>query len=137
MTERTDRLIRLGFIAAGLANILGILVVSRWMTSDTLRTADPAVFGDFGLLMIMLWGLAYIGTAPMAGRAVLLPAAFALEKLAYTLNWAFWIRDEGASLAVIGQADALGALFLRGYGLNDGLFALFFAAVAIRNWRRA
>ncbi len=137
MTERSDKIIRLGFLAAGLTNIIGILIVSRGFSAETLPLADPAVFGHFGLLMIMLWGLAYIGTVPMANRAVLLPATFALEKLAYTLNWVFWMDGQGGSLPGIRELDPLGALFLQGYGLNDGLFALFFAVVAVRNWRKA
>lgn len=133
----SDRLFRLGFLLAGVTNIVGILVITRWMTAPTLRQADPAVFGDFGILMIMLWGLAYIGTSDYCTRAVLLPLVFAVEKLAYTLNWHFWIRDHGQQLTVIREADLLGAFFLQSYGLNDALFGLFFLLVAVVNWRRS
>lgn len=132
-----DRMFRLGFVLAGITNIFGILMVTKWMTSPTLRQADPAVFGDFGILMIMLWGLAYIGTADFASKAVLLPLAFAIEKAAYTINWAFWLRDNSPQLDVIRPVDPGGALFLQAYGLNDAVFGVFFLFVAIVNWKRS
>jgi len=132
----TDKVFRLGFIIAGLANIVGILLVTHGMTSDTLYAADPEVFSRFGILMIMLWGLAYIGTSRFATTAVLLPAAFAIEKLAYTINWVVWMSDNADSVAAIRQQYFLGGFFLGGYGINDGLFFVFFAVVAVVNWRR-
>lgn len=132
----SDKVIRGGFIIAGLANIVGILIITKGMTSNTIGLADPAVFSSFGVLMIMLWGMAYIGSSPFATRSVLLPATFALEKLAYTLNWVFWMQDNSASVASIREQDFLGGFFMGGYGINDGLFFLFFLAVTIVNLRR-
>ena len=132
-----DTLIQRGFLLAGLVNLVGILLVTQGMTSPTIMLADPAVFSGFGVVMIMLWGLAYIGTAAVAQRAVLLPLTFAIEKAAYTLNWAFWLDTHSAQLPTILEQDWLGGVFLGAYGINDGLFGLFFAAVAIRNWRAA
>lgn len=131
-----DKLIRNGFILAGLANIVGILIITRGMTSDTLATADPTLFSNFGILMIILWGLAYIGTSRFATTSVLLPATFALEKLAYTVAWVLWTADHGDTVAAITERDFLGGLFLGSYGINDGLFFIFFAAVAVINLRR-
>lgn len=132
----TDKIFRLGFIVAGLANIVGILLITKGMTSSTLYEQDPDVFSKFGILMIMLWGLAYIGTSRYATTAVLLPAAFAIEKLAYTINWAVWMGDNSEKVAAIQQQDFLGGFFMGGYGINDGLFFVFFAIVAIVNLRR-
>ena len=132
----TDKLFRAGFIIAGLANIVGILAVTQGMTSSTLYEQDPEVFSKFGILMIMLWGLAYIGTSRFATTAVLLPAAFAIEKLAYTLNWAFWMAENGDKVNAIREQDFLGGFFMGGYGINDGLFFVFFAVVTIVNLRR-
>lgn len=133
----TDTLIQRGFLLAGLVNLIGILLVTQGMTSTTILLADPAVFSGFGVVMIMLWGLAYIGTAGIAHRAVLLPLTFAIEKAAYTLNWVFWLDGHSAQLPAILEQDWLAGVFLGGYGINDGLFGLFFAAVAVRNWRAA
>lgn len=131
-----DNLIKNGFIFAGLANIVGILTITRGMTSDTLANADPVLFSNFGVLMIILWGLVYIGSSRFATTSVLLPATFAIEKLAYTLAWVFWTADHGDTVAAITERDFLGGLFLGGYGINDGLFCIFFAAVAVINLRR-
>lgn len=130
-------LIKRGFLLAGLINLAGILLVTQGLSSPTIMLADPAVFSGFGVVMIMLWGLAYIGTAAVAQHAVLLPLTFALEKAAYTLNWVFWLDSHSAQLPAILEQDWLGGAFLAAYGINDGLFGLFFAAVAIRNWRAA
>lgn len=131
-----DTLIKNGFIVAGLANIVGILIITRGITTDTLADADPVLFSSFGILMIILWGLAYIGTSRFATTSVLLPATFAIEKLAYTIAWIFWMIDHGDTVPAIREQDFLGGFFMGGYGVNDGLFFLFFAAVAIINLRR-
>ncbi len=133
----SDSIIQKGFLLAGLVNIVGIMVVTQGLQSDTLAVADPAVFSSFGILCIMLWGLAYIATKPYASVSVLLPAVFALEKLLYSVNWGLWMAEHGSEVDGIVQQDMLGGLFLGGYGVNDGLFCLFFAAVAWRNWRRS
>lgn len=133
----SNTLIQRGFLLAGLVNLAGILLVTQGMTSTTIMLADPAVFSGFGVVMIMLWGLAYIGTAGVAHRVVLLPLAFAVEKAAYTLNWFFWLNGQSQQLPMILEQDWLAGVFLGSYGINDGLFGLFFAAVAIRNWRAA
>lgn len=132
-----EKLIRMGFYAGGMVNIVGILTITRGMTSETLAVHDPAVFSQFGILMIMVWGMAYIATAPFASSSVLIPLTFALEKLAYTVNWGMWISDHGDQVTAIRESDFLGGFFLAGYGVNDGLFCLFFAAVAYTNWQRS
>lgn len=127
----------LGFIVAGMVNIVGILIVTRGLQSDTLALADPGVFSFFGLLMIMLWGLAYLASAPHATSSIWLPAVFGLEKLAYTLNWVQWTSAHAQTLPAIREHDLLGSMFLAGYGINDGIFMVFFATVAFLNWKSA
>ena len=56
-------LMKKGFIAAGLMNIGGVLLFSRAFTNSAINIADPVVMSNFGLLMIVVWGLAYIGAA--------------------------------------------------------------------------
>ena len=51
-----------GFIAAGLMNIGSVLLFSRGFTNSAINTADPVVMSNFGLLMIVVWGLAYSGS---------------------------------------------------------------------------
>ena len=50
-------LVKNGLIAAGLMNIVGVLVFSRAFTNLAINNADPVVMSNFGLLMIAVWGL--------------------------------------------------------------------------------
>jgi hypothetical protein len=65
MTENTpiQKIIRNGLIAAGLMNIGGALLFSKFFTNTVINEADPVVMSNFGLLMIIVWGLAYIGAS--------------------------------------------------------------------------
>ncbi len=121
-------LARKGFIAAGLMNILGVLLLSRGFTNAAIHEADPVVMSRFGLLMIVIWGLAYLGAAAVAGQARWLAAAFAVEKLVYGAVWLAWLSQN--SLAALYAKDAFAGLFFSIYGANDLAFMLFFAWVA-------
>ena len=56
----TDKMIYKGFLIAGLSNILGVIICSKAFTNDVMLTTQPDVMGYFGLISIILWGLAYI-----------------------------------------------------------------------------
>ena len=58
--------LRRGLVAAGAMNIGGVLVFSRGFTNDAIHQADAVVMSNFGLLMITVWGLAYIAAAAIA-----------------------------------------------------------------------
>ena len=70
-----------GLIAAGLMNVSGALIFSRAFTNEAINHADPVVMSNFGLLMIIVWGLAYIGASTINSNIKWLAGAFALEKL--------------------------------------------------------
>ena len=57
-----DTTITKGFILAGLMNA-SVLISSRLFTNTTIPKFDPSVMSNFGLLMILIWGLAYISVA--------------------------------------------------------------------------
>jgi hypothetical protein len=57
------QLVKNGLIAAAIMNIGGALIVSRAFTNAAINKADPVVMSNFGLLMIVVWGLAYLGAA--------------------------------------------------------------------------
>lgn len=118
--------IYLGLLAAALMNIGGVLIFSRAFTNAAINLADPLVMSNFGLLMIVVWGLAYLGAATIAANIKWLLAAFALEKLAYVIAWLSWISNN--SLAAVYDADLFAGIFYSIYGLNDLAFMLFFAA---------
>lgn len=125
----SPQLIKTGYIAAALMNIGGVLLFSKAFNNPTINQFDPVVMSNFGLLMIIVWGLAYLGAAFVTTGVKWLAGAFAIEKLVYVLVWVFWIQDH--SLASVYQQDLLAGVFYSIYGLNDLIFMLFFALVFI------
>ena len=119
--------VKRGFIAAGLMNIGGVLLFSRAFTNTALNSADPVVMSNFGLLMIAVWGLAYMAAATIPSNLKWLAGAFALEKLVYVVVWVMWLSQN--SLAQLYAKDSFAGAFFSIYGLNDFVFMLFFARV--------
>ncbi|WP_026839063.1 hypothetical protein [Gillisia sp. JM1] len=124
MTEKT---LRNGFIAAGLMNIIPVLVLSRFFTNDVIPETDPAVMSNFGLLMIMVWGLAYIALAVNYRKAKWVVGVFVVEKLIYVIAWLMWIVNNDVSKVY--EKDLFAGLFYSVYGLNDFFFFVFFLYV--------
>src|SRR5436190_382145 len=128
----TTRRFAAGFWAAGAFNVLGVLVFSRAGTNTYLSELYPDVFGPFGLLCVVLWGLTYVA----AGGSRLPPAAlsmvFALEKAVYVGTWAVWLSRHGKALSDVWDRDPLTATFYAVYGAGDLAFGLFFAWAALR-----
>jgi hypothetical protein len=126
-------LIRNGFIAAGLMNIGGVLLFSRGFTNVAINNADPVVMSNFGLLMIVVWGLAYLGAAAITSEIKWLAGAFALEKSVYVVVWVMWLLEN--SLAQLYAEDLFAGAFFSIYGANDFVFMLFFAWVLVTQLR--
>ena len=128
-------LIRNGLLAAGLMNIGGVLLFSRGFTNSAINTADPVVMSNFGLLMIVVWGFAYLGAAAVTSSIRWLAAAFALEKLVYVVVWIQWLSAN--SLPQLYSDDVFAGVFFTIYGANDFIFMCFFAAIAVTPRRDA
>jgi len=118
------KLIRHGLIASGLINIGAVLILSRGFTNTAINQADPIVMSNFGLLMIMVWGLAFLGASTIPSGIKWLAGAFAVEKLVYTIVWIRWILEN--SLTQLYATDIFAGIFYSTYGLNDFLFMCFF-----------
>jgi len=106
-------------------NIDGVLVFSRVFTNAAINHADPIVMSNFGLLMIVAWGLAYLDAATIHSIIKWLAGAFVLEKLAYVAVWVGWMIEN--SLASVYAIDLFAGIFYSILGLNDFVFILFFA----------
>jgi hypothetical protein len=119
--------VRNGFIIAGFMNVAGVLIFSRLFTNAAINEADPVVMSNFGLVMIVLWGLAYLGAASIGASVKWLAAAFAIEKLVYVVIWAMWHWRN--TVAALFTTDPFAGIFYSIYGLNDLLFMFFFAWV--------
>ena len=113
-----------GLIAAGIINILGALGSSRFFTNTVINETDPIVMSNFGLLMIVVWGMAYIAASTINGNIKWLALVFALEKLAYVGAWIFWLSNN--ELAPVFSKDFSAGLFYTTYGINDFIFMVFF-----------
>jgi hypothetical protein len=108
-------------------NIVGVLLFSRALTNTAIFEADPVVMSRFGLIMIIIWGLAYIGASTIISSIKWLAAAFAIEKLVYVVVWMTWLSNN--SLAQLYSKDMFAGIFFTIYGANDLLFLLFFVGV--------
>jgi len=121
-----DSLVRKGFILAGLMN-LTVLIQSRLFTNPTIPKFDPVVMSNFGLLMIAIWGLAYISVAKEYRKLKWLVGVFAIEKFIYGYVWINWHLNNNVS--DVFQEDAMAGAFYSVYGINDWLFFAFFLFV--------
>ncbi|PZX48332.1 hypothetical protein [Algoriphagus chordae] len=129
--EIKNKTITYGFIAAGLMNIGGVLIFSRFFTNATIGKFDPLVMSNFGLLMILVWGLAYLSVAKDFTKVNWLIAVFAVEKFIYGFVWTKWLLNN--DLAAVYAEDAMAGIFYTIYGANDWLFFGFFSYVFLKN----
>ena len=121
-----------GFVIAGLMN-MSVLVFSKFFTNPVIPEVDPVVMSNFGLLMIVIWGLAYISVAKNYKNVKWLLGVFAIEKFIYGITWINWISNN--SIANVYDKDLFAGLFYSVYGINDWIFFLFFSFVLIRIMR--
>ena len=78
---------------------------------------------NFGLVMIILWGLAYISVAKKYTEVKWLIAVFAIEKLVYVYKYIQWQLNN--DLSQVYDEDLMAGLFYSIYGLNDAAFWSF------------
>lgn len=117
-----------GFILAGLMNA-SVLFFSRFFTNPTIPEFDPVVMSNFGLLMIFIWGLAYISVAKNYYKVKWLVGVFAIEKLIYGCVWVNWMLSN--NISDVYEKDVMAGLFYSIYGVNDWLFFVFFLLVCV------
>jgi hypothetical protein len=114
------------FVMAGMANIMTILVATRAFTDSLISEVDPAVFSTPGLILIMIWGFAYLAVAPHWRQLPQMCLVFMLEKLVYVVMWTLWMLERRDQLQGLWEINWQIALFYGGYGLVDAAFTIFF-----------
>lgn len=121
--------------AAGIFNIGAVLIFSMLFTNPYPAKYYPAVFSDFGCIVIILWGLAYLSVSSvyMYNRALMM--VFALEKMVYAATWIYFLVNMGNMLPEVFNESLMTGIMLSSYGLIDFGFGLFFAWVSIRGYR--
>lgn len=122
--------IQRGLVFAGISNLSGVLIFSRGFTNEAINAADPVVMSNFGLLMILVWGLAYLGAAQVESGFKWIVGGFAIEKLIYGIFWIRWVTEN--SITALYQKDSFAGIFYSIYGVNDLLFFAFFTYVFFR-----
>lgn len=118
-----------GFVIAGFMNMT-VFVFSRFFTNSVIPEFDPVVMSNFGLLMIVLWGLAYISVAKNYHHVKWLVGIFAVEKFIYGFSWIKWMLNNNVS--DVFTKDKMAGIFYAIYGVNDWMFFIFFLFVFIR-----
>lgn len=118
-----------GFIIAGLMN-MSVLAFSRLFTNPVIAEYDPVVMSNFGLLMIVVWGLAYMSVAKNYQHVKWLVAVFAIEKFIYGFCWIQWMLSNNVS--TVFAKDKMAGAFYATYGVNDWVFCIFFLLVFIK-----
>lgn len=114
---------------SGIMNISGVLVLSKFFTNAVINEADPVVMSNFGLLMIVVWGLVFIAMAPKWEYLKWVIAVFVIEKFIYGFLWIKWLINNDLSLVY--KQDTFAGLFYTIYGLNDWLFFIFYLVVFV------
>ncbi|MBK8485627.1 MAG: hypothetical protein IPO86_03140 [Saprospiraceae bacterium] len=118
-----------GFVIAGFMNMT-VFVFSRFFTNSVIPEFDPVVMSNFGLLMIVLWGLVYISVAKNYHHVKWLVGIFAVEKFIYGFSWIKWMLNNNVS--DVFTKDKMAGIFYAIYGVNDWMFFIFFLFVFIR-----
>jgi hypothetical protein len=121
-----------GFIISGLMN-LTVLIFSRFFTNSTITEFDPVVMSNFGLLMIVLWGLAYMSIAKNYHQLKWLIAIFAVEKFIYGYVWINWVLNN--TISDVYKKDIMAGIFYSIYGINDWIFFVFFLLVFVKTFK--
>lgn len=122
-----------GFIAAGLMNILGVFIFSKIFNNPVIAEYDSQTMSNFGLLMIVVWGFAYLSVAKNFIHVKWLIGVFALEKIMYAIGWSSWMINN--NLAEVFEKDKMAGIFYAIYGINDWVFFIFFLYVFIRSMK--
>ncbi len=115
-----------GFLLAGFANILGVLGFSLGFQNELLNSYYPAVFSNFGLGMIIVWGMAYIAVSTEHPRASRLIFVFFLEKMVYVGTAVYFWFVMKPDFMMMWEESVLTTLFFIIYGINDLVFGLMF-----------
>lgn len=123
------------FRAAGLFNIGAVLLFSQFFTNPYPAKYYSAVFSNFGLIGIMLWGTANIAVASFYMHVRNLMIVFAIEKLVYVLTWIYFLIYRGAMLPEIFSESFMTGFMLSSYGAIDLALCFFFIWVWIKGYK--
>ena len=117
------------FYLAGAVKILGTLTLRRFFTNESLVQIDPTIISSSGLILIIVWGLAFKATTNYYQKNKRIVGVFALEKITYVAMWCYWYFTKDYTLKSLFDLDFMTGFFYATFGLNDLLFLCFFCYV--------
>ena len=117
--------IRAVYYTAAFANIIGVMIFTKGLTNQVLIETHPTLFSQFGILMIMMWGLCYFVCTDAAVDYASISLVFALEKLAYCVSWIIFIQGD-IDWSLLYEKDLFAGVFYSIYGVVDGIYLLLF-----------
>lgn len=120
------------FWVAAAVNLLGVPLLTRMFTNQAIVRLDPHLFSTPSLILIVIWGLAYLAASPIYHQAPYLSLAFAGEKLFYGTQWFLWLVSDRPAFGEIWKTDLFAGVWYSIYGVVDSVFGLFFLYVFFR-----
>src|SRR5690606_7039022 len=87
------------------------------------------VMSNFGLLMIVTWGLVFLAMASKWEQLKWVIGAFVIEKFIYGYIWINWLLNN--NLSRVYEQDTMAGIFYTIYGANDWFFCDFYLVVFI------
>jgi hypothetical protein len=103
--------------SAGLSNVVGILIFSKFLTNKKLSKLD-SLFDIRGNILIILWGLTYIFTKNTYNNPIMI--VFFIEKMLYVFNFIFFDKK------IDPKTDFFTKFFIKNYGYIDLIFGVLF-----------
>lgn len=117
-------------ISAGLSNIIGISIFSKFFSNGNLSKFD-SLFDTRGNILIVLWGLTYIFTKNTYKNPIML--VFFLEKILYFINYISTLKTKSKKLKSLWKKDKLTSSFIYIYGIIDLIFGIIFLYLFFKN----
>ena len=121
------------FQSAAIVNTLGVFILTKGLNAPILEDELPQLFGSFGLVSIMVWGLAYWSCRYSASFRPSIGVVFAIEKSLYVFSWVTYMWKNPPLSSILKQ-DFLSGLFLSIYGVVDFLYLCLFLWSASLAW---
>jgi len=131
----TKNMITKVFRAAGIFNIGGMLLFSLFFTNPYPEKYYPLVFSKFGMVAIILWGMAYISVSSVYMHTRGLMFVFTIEKLVYVITWIIFLAENGNLISGIISESFITGSVLSSYGIGDFAFGCFFAWVGLKGYK--
>jgi hypothetical protein len=127
MVDTINKSYRNILFLGGLLNTIGILVFSKCFTNEVIIAYHPSVMSNFGLMMLMPWGLLMFVMAWHYNKLPKVILILALEKIIYVVVWVKWILRN--DLRSVFEVDLMAGIFYSVFGVNDMLFFIAFVYI--------